>query len=160
MTYQISRNGNIIGTFNPSEMSSKVATGVVLPTDHYWIAGMPNWLLVSTNKDWMSPTPSNQSPPPPLPPLSPRSVMPTATPRQGKSYPSDMMVCTQCGCTATETHTKGSFFIEVILWIFLCIPGLIYSIWRLTTRGKICSSCKSDKLVSANSPIGQRMLST
>ena len=39
-------------------------------------------------------------------------------------------------------HTKGSFFIEIVLWLCFFVPGVIYSIWRLSTRGKVCKICK------------------
>jgi hypothetical protein len=153
---QVSRSGQIIGIFDLTEMSSKVASGVVLPTDYYWIAGMSNWLIVSSNAEWVKHTSygntSSYSPPPPV-------ARPPITPSSSKTYPSGMMVCTQCGGTATESHTKGSFLIEILLWFFFCVPGVIYSIWRLTTRGKVCSGCKSERLVPANSPAGRQMLS-
>ena len=154
---QVSRSGQIIGAFDLSEMSSKIASGAVLPSDYYWIAGMSNWLIVSSNAEWMKYTSYNNSsnysaPPPPI-------VHPPITPGSSKTYPSGMMVCTQCGGTATESHTKGSFLIEILLWFFFCVPGVIYSVWRLTTRGKVCSGCKSDRLVPANSPTGRQMLS-
>jgi hypothetical protein len=158
--YQISRSGQVIGTFDGNEMIAKVATGQVLPTDYYWTAGMAAWARVSAQEEWMrhvpKSAPRNQSAPP-----SPVGVpvLPPSANRTVRTYPSDMMVCTQCGCTGTESHTKGSFLIEVVLWLFMCVPGLIYSIWRLTTRGQVCSACKSDRLVPANSPVGQSLLS-
>jgi len=41
----------------------------------------------------------------------------------------------------TKKKIKGSFLVEVILWLFFIIPGLIYSIWRLTTKDNVCSNC-------------------
>ena len=157
--YQVSRNGQVIGTFDAGEMIAKVATGQVMTTDHYWTAGMPAWLGVSTNDEWMrhapKSAPRNQVAPPM--PSGPAVAPPISRPT--RSYPAGMMVCAQCGCTGTESHTKGSFLIELVLWLFMCVPGLIYSIWRLTTRGQVCSACKSDRLVPANSPTGQNLLS-
>jgi hypothetical protein len=151
--YQVARSGQVVGSFDAGEMIAKVATGQVLLTDHYWTAGMPAWLTVSTNDEWMRhvpmSSPSNQVAPP----------MPSTSHRPIRSYSAGTLVCTQCGCTGTESHTKGSFLIELILWLFFCIPGVIYSIWRLTTRGQVCSACKSDRLVPASSPAGQNLLS-
>lgn len=158
--YQISRSGQVIGTFDGNEMIAKVATGQVFPTDYYWTAGMAAWARVSSHEEWMRHVPKSAprhqvAPPPP----SASQALPPPLSRPARSYPPGMMVCTQCGCTGTEGHTKGSFMIEVVLWLFMCVPGLIYSIWRLTTRGQVCSSCKSDRLVPASSPAGQRLLS-
>ena len=70
-------------------------------------------------------------------------------------------VCTTCGhCGPTVQRTKGSFAIELILWLCFLIPGLIYSVWRLSTRGAACAKCGSSTLVPADSPVGQRMLQT
>jgi hypothetical protein len=157
--YQISRSGQVIGTFDGNEMIAKVATGQVFPTDYYWTAGMAAWARVSSHEEWMRHVPRSAprqqaTPPPP-------SAVPSLPPpinRPVRTYPSGMMVCTQCGCTGTESHTKGSFLIELVLWLFMCVPGLIYSIWRLTTRGQVCSACKTDRLVPANSPVGQSLL--
>jgi hypothetical protein len=43
--------------------------------------------------------------------------------------------------------TKGSFAIELILWFFLILPGLIYSIWRLSSRRWACPQCDFDHVV-------------
>jgi hypothetical protein len=43
MTYQISRNGSIIGTFTHLEVMKGLMDGTFLPTDHYWKAGMAGW---------------------------------------------------------------------------------------------------------------------
>lgn len=70
------------------------------------------------------------------------------------------LVCKDCGFVGTGTTiTKGSIFIELVLWCFLIVPGLIYSIWRHTTRHKGCPKCGSAHLIPADSPIGQRFIS-
>jgi hypothetical protein len=38
------------------------------------------------------------------------------------------------------------------------VPGLIYSIWRLTSRYKGCSSCGSVRLVKIDSPKGRKLM--
>jgi rubredoxin len=37
--------------------------------------------------------------------------------------------------------TKGSFMLELILWLCFVIPGLIYSVWRLSNKKWICPQC-------------------
>ena len=67
------------------------------------------------------------------------------------------------GCTNCETadypkkHTKGSILIELVLWLMLIVPGLIYSIWRLSTRANVCKHCGSANLVPMDSPAGRRI---
>lgn len=63
------------------------------------------------------------------------------------------MVCTRCGMRAKPyVETPGSFAIELILWFFVCLPGLIYSIWRLASKYGICPYCQARELVPAGTP--------
>lgn len=65
-------------------------------------------------------------------------------------------ICSQCGSLVKPRQfTKGSIGMELLLWLFFILPGIIYSIWRLTTRYCGCPRCGSDKLVGINSPIGR-----
>ncbi len=41
----------------------------------------------------------------------------------------------------SKTAIKGNFLIEIVLWLFFIIPGVIYSLWRSTSRHPICPSC-------------------
>ena len=47
MNYQISRNGNIIGTYSHSDVMKGLMDGTFLPTDHYWTSGMVEWKRLS-----------------------------------------------------------------------------------------------------------------
>jgi hypothetical protein len=40
----------------------------------------------------------------------------------------------------------------------MILPGIIYSIWRLTTRGECCKACEATQLVPLNSPIAQKFM--
>ena len=45
------------------------------------------------------------------------------------------MICTKCGHVGKpKKKVKGSIFIEIILWLMLIVPGLIYSIWKETLQ--------------------------
>ena len=68
------------------------------------------------------------------------------------------MICTKCGSTGkTKSHTKGSILIELVLWLCFLVPGLIYSLWRLTTRRQVCAACGSHELAPVDSPIGRKL---
>lgn len=68
------------------------------------------------------------------------------------------VVCTQCGHHGRAKRiTRGSIFIEIILWLCLLIPGLIYSIWRLTTRRDACKQC-GGPVIPDNTPRAKRIL--
>ncbi len=70
-----------------------------------------------------------------------------------------MSVCTVCEHHGpAKMHTKGSTAIELILWLLFIVPGLIYSLWRLSTRRPVCAQCGSEQIVPATSPAGQRVL--
>jgi hypothetical protein len=64
--------------------------------------------------------------------------------------------CPNCGTVGRpKTATRGSFLMEVSLWLLLIVPGLIYSLWRLTTKTKVCPKCgappyDSDRLAESN----------
>ncbi len=69
------------------------------------------------------------------------------------------MFCTNCGNKGKpKTKTRGSIFIEIILWLALIVPGVIYSIWRLTTRYKACPTCGASNMVPLDSPVAKKML--
>lgn len=69
-----------------------------------------------------------------------------------------MMICKECGYHGKmKKHTKGSFIIEVFLWLMLLVPGIVYSLWRVTSKIKICPKCKSDKIIPLNSPAGKKL---
>jgi len=68
-------------------------------------------------------------------------------------------ICTVCGYIGfSKKVTKGSFLMEVALWILFLLPGIIYSIWRLTSRYDACPKCKNASLIPVNSPKGQELL--
>ena len=67
------------------------------------------------------------------------------------------MYCKKCGNVGpTKRIMKGSFAMELVLWLFFLLPGLIYSIWRLTTSGQGCSVCGSDDVIPANAPLARK----
>ena len=67
-------------------------------------------------------------------------------------------VCKDCGAVGDPvTVTKGSLGIEVVLWLWFLLPGLVYSIWRHASRFDGCSSCGGANLIPVDSPVGRRM---
>ena len=73
-------------------------------------------------------------------------------------YRSDNYICTVCGYLGKpKNNTKGSFIIEVVLWLFLIIPGLLYSLWRITNKYRGCPKCKSTAIIPIDTPNGQAL---
>jgi Tfp pilus assembly protein PilF len=78
---------------------------------------------------------------------------------QIQHFSKNTLTCSDCGTIGrTETITKGSFFIEVILWLTFLVPGIIYSIWRLTTKTIGCSACGSENIIPIHCPRGKQLL--
>lgn len=71
-----------------------------------------------------------------------------------------MLVCLTCGSKGEKpkTVTPGSFLLEVALWLLFILPGVIYSIWRLTARHKACSLCGGRNLVPEDTPAAKQFL--
>lgn len=68
-------------------------------------------------------------------------------------------VCTSCGYVGRPKKiTKGSFLMELVLWLCFLIPGLIYSMWRLITRTNGCPKCKGLNMIPSDSPIGKKLM--
>lgn len=64
------------------------------------------------------------------------------------------MFCSACGNEGpTRSRTPGSIVIEAILYLFLIVPGLIYSFWRISKRTAVCSKCGSESLIPPESPV-------
>jgi hypothetical protein len=52
--------------------------------------------------------------------------------------------CSACGVAGnSKIKAKGSFLMELVLWLLFCFPGIIYSVWRLTTKAEVCGHCGS-----------------
>jgi len=69
------------------------------------------------------------------------------------------MICADCGTVGKpKSVVKGSFLIEVILWLCFLIPGIIYSLWRMSSRHKACRECGSTTMVPVDSPRGKKLV--
>lgn len=67
-------------------------------------------------------------------------------------------ICARCGTRGPGKRvTKGSFLIELFLWLCLIVPGLVYSLWRLTTKHTACRKCGSTELVPVDTPMGRKL---
>jgi hypothetical protein len=67
--------------------------------------------------------------------------------------------CTLCGTVDYPRRlTKGSLLIEVVLWLCFLVPGLLYSLWRMTSRYDGCRTCNAAAVVPLTSPVGRNAL--
>ena len=85
----------------------------------------------------------------------------TAVPPDGRAagVQSGSHLCTSCGSQMyPKLFTKGSGRMELILWLCLLVPGLIYSTWRFTTKGFVCRACGQPTIIPADSPMAKATL--
>ena len=72
---------------------------------------------------------------------------------------SGRMYCTTCGAVADPKRiTSGAIWIELVLWLFFFVPGLIYSIWRLTSRYDGCAVCGRNSIIPVESPMAKKLI--
>jgi hypothetical protein len=63
------------------------------------------------------------------------------------------MYCGNCGTVGKPKKvTKGSIVIEIFLWLMMILPGLLYSVWRLSTRHTACPGCGAPNMIPVDSP--------
>lgn len=68
------------------------------------------------------------------------------------------VVCTVCHHHGpARLRTRGSFLLELLLWLVLLVPGLAYSLWRLSTRQRVCAACGSAQVVPPDTPVGRKL---
>lgn len=73
--------------------------------------------------------------------------------------PSEEMVCRQCESVGTpEKEMPGNLAFGCALFFFFVVPGILYSIWRLTNKTNVCQFCGSEDLVPKHSPAGERII--
>ena len=73
--------------------------------------------------------------------------------------PAKPMLCPHCGTQAKpKLKTKGTIGIEIILWLCFFVPGLIYSIWRLSSRFSACPACLQPGMIPLDSPRASQIL--
>jgi 4-amino-4-deoxy-L-arabinose transferase-like glycosyltransferase len=69
-------------------------------------------------------------------------------------------LCKNCGFTGLPYRkTKGSLVLEILCWLLLIVPGIIYSFWRITSRHDACPGCHSSDLIPLDSPLAQKIIS-
>ena len=71
------------------------------------------------------------------------------------------MVCANCSTAeAARRRTKGSDGVEVLMWLFFLLPGLVYSVWRRSgkTEWFECHACGSTDLIPLDSQRAHALL--
>lgn len=67
-------------------------------------------------------------------------------------------LCTNCGhVDVPRTKTPGHALIELILWLTFILPGIIFSIWRHSSKFKVCRQCGAPNPIDLNSPMARQI---
>jgi hypothetical protein len=75
------------------------------------------------------------------------------------SFVNGELLCTTCGSIGSPKKViKGSFIVELLLWLFMILPGAIYTVYRLSTKKSVCSKCGNHNLIPLDSPIAKKFL--
>lgn len=70
-------------------------------------------------------------------------------------------ICTMCGYVGYPSKkSKGSILVEIALWLCFGLPGLIYTLWRLTSSYDVCPECNNPSMIPTDSPMGRKLLKT
>ena len=69
------------------------------------------------------------------------------------------VVCTQCYHVGQpKNYTKGHIVLEIGLWLLLLPIGIIYSIWRLTSKYTGCECCGATSIIPHDSKAAQKFI--
>ena len=63
--------------------------------------------------------------------------------------------CRTCHSFSTTGLKKGNGWIELVLYLFYIVPGIIYSIWRRSGAPPVCPVCRSHALVPAAAAVAK-----
>lgn len=76
----------------------------------------------------------------------------------GLFTPGKPKICPSCGTVGVPSRkTRGSLAIEIVLWLLFIIPGLIYSLWRQSTRYESCPACGGMGMIPMDTPAGAEL---
>ena len=68
-------------------------------------------------------------------------------------------ICTSCGSEETATRRRrGNGFVELVLWLALLVPGILYTAWRnMGDPVTSCYVCGHQTTIPLHTPVGRRM---
>ena len=68
------------------------------------------------------------------------------------------IICKNCGEVSNAIiKTKGSIIIEIFLYLFYIIPGVLYTLYRVTNKYPICQHCESKEIILRNKRVGESL---
>ncbi len=71
----------------------------------------------------------------------------------------DRKWCPNCGAVDYAVRrTRGAFVIEIVLWFCFVLPGLLYTLWRATSKYDACAKCGLPGPIPLSAPRAQEAL--
>ncbi len=68
-------------------------------------------------------------------------------------------ICNNCGYIGLPIYNRrGSFAVELLLWLFFLLPGFIYTLWRSSERYATCPKCQAVNMIPGDTPKGRELL--
>jgi hypothetical protein len=60
--------------------------------------------------------------------------------------------CIQCHHVGyKKKQYKGSLAVEILAWLLMILPGLLYTLWRSGTAYDACAGCGATEIIPVNS---------
>ena len=140
--YYVDVAGKTAGPFALDELRTMLRGGAISPSTLYTTPKSVEWLPLATIAPLLA------SDEPPAPPVADKAPLPMARP--------GYVVCDCCGHVGLPvSQIKGSLGVEILLWLFFLVPGLIYTVWRYSTRHNMCGACGKTALIPVECPKGR-----
>jgi hypothetical protein len=68
-------------------------------------------------------------------------------------------ICEHCGYVGFPGRvTPGSFLIELAAWCLFIVPGILYSMWRISARYDACKKCGAPNMIPIDTPRGKQLV--
>lgn len=69
------------------------------------------------------------------------------------------LFCRNCGYQGPPKRmVRGSFAVELLLYLFFIVPGICYTAWRLSNKYTACPQCGEPNMIPLESPVARRMI--
>jgi hypothetical protein len=157
--YYVDLNGSTAGPFSIAEITTLFSRGVIRPDTLYARPDSQEWLPISTILPLLQEQSLRVADQIYASAVATSPSSPRPAPAKLRAHRGDC-VCERCWFIGpVKARVRGSFLIELVLWLCFLVPGIIYTLWRVTSRrDKRCPSCGSESLIPVDSRRGAQLV--